>query len=228
MRLSQPKEATKEFIALLESHLVSIHPAYRRNTKVKGIRHEYHRELGDGLFAIHSVICIRATFHHCFCLSLHHTPVGPYLYSPFTIGGRSDHNYTITSACHRDLGLSPVDPVSPFRMSDSHQFRTGADRIICRCTSEAESRLLPAYQTIWTQTRPALRGLLDFYRATPMEQIEAEASGYPGPRHQLSSHMIEFQRIHSSLLPSQVSSFFAATILTIPHVIQDIATSKHP
>jgi hypothetical protein len=228
MRLSQPKETTKEFLALLESHLVSIHPSYRRNPKVKGIRHEYHRELEDGLFAIHSVICIRATFHHCFCLSLHHTPVGPYLYSPFTIGGRSDHNYTITSACHRDLGLSPVDPVSPFRMSDSHRFRTGADRIIRRCTSEAEARLLPAYLTMWSQSKPPLRSLIDYYTATPPEQMDAAASGYTRPRHELSCHMVEFQRIYSSLPLSLVSAFFAATILTIPEVVRDIATSTHP
>jgi hypothetical protein len=228
MRLSQPKEATKEFTALLEAQLGSINPAYCRNPKVKGIRQEYLRELGDGLFAIHSVICIRGTFHHCFCLSLHHSPVGPHLYSPLTIGGRCDHNYTITKACHRDLGLSPVDPVSPFRMSDSHQFRTGADRIIRRCTAEAESRLLPAYLDIWSQTLPALRGLLDYYMATPAGRIDEEASTYPGPRQELSCHTIQFQHIYSSLLPSQTSAFFAATIQTIPDVIRDIITSRNP
>lgn len=224
MRISQSKDVTKEFIALLESHLKTIHPNYQRNPKVKGIRHEYYREIEDGLFAVHSVICIRATFHHCFCLSLHRTHPSPLLYSPFTVGGRSDHNYAITKACHIDIGLNPVDPLSPFRMSDSHQFRSGSDRIVRRCTSEAEARLLPFYQSVWTKAKPALQALVDYYITTSADHLAEAASAYNGSRHELSCHMMDFQRLHSSLTPTQRSSFFAATILTIPDVICDIAT----
>jgi len=228
MQLSQTKEAIKEFVTLLESHLQTIHPAYQRNRQVKGIRHEYYREIEDGLFAIHSVIRIRATFHHCFCLSLHRTHTAPQLYSPFTIGGRCDHNYTITRACHKDLGLSPVDPVSPFRMSDSHQFRPGSDRIIRRCTTEGEARLLPFYRAAWAEIRPSLQALLDYAAATPADQIANTASAYLGARHELSCHMLEFQRLHASVPASQRPAFFAATSMTIPDTIRDIVMNWRP
>lgn len=228
MRLSQSKESTKEFVALLESHLATIHPAYQRNKQVGGIRHEYFREIEDGLHAIHSVLCMRGTYYHCFCLSLHRTHTAPGLYSPFTIGGRCDHNYSVTRACHLDLGLSPVDPTAPFLLSSFHRFRKGSDRIIRRCTSEAESRLLPFYQTVWAGTRSALQALMAYVSATPVEDLELAASGCTIPRHKLSCHMLEFRQLHDSLPPAQRSAFFAATALTNPEVIRDIASQARP
>jgi hypothetical protein len=225
MRLAQTKEATREFVALLESHLATIHPDYKWSRHAKGIRHEYIREIGDGLYAIHSVLCMRGRYYHCFCLSEHLGHVGPTLYSPFTIGGRCDHNYSITRACHGDLGLSPVDPVTPFRMSDSHQFRTGADKIVRRCTSEAEARLLPFYQSVWKQTRPVLQEMLDYIAATPADRLASAAATYPGPQHELSCHMLEFQRLYGSLPTSQRQAFFAAIAVTIPEIIRDITTT---
>jgi hypothetical protein len=223
MQLAQTKAARNEFVALLESHLATIHPTYQRNRHVKGIRHEYLRELQAGLFAIHSVICIKGTYYHCFCLSRHHAPVGPYLYSPFTVGGRCDHNYTVTKACHQDLGLSPTSLIAPFRMSDSHRFRAGADQIVRRCLTEAEARLLPFYLSVWNEVRPALQALLDFCAATSTDAIAALAATYPGPRHELSCHMLEFRRIHDALRPDQRSAFFAATATTIPETIRALA-----
>lgn len=224
MQLAQTKETTKEFVAVLEAHLSTIHPAYQRNQEVKGIRHEYLRELEDGLFAIHSVLCAKGTYYHCFCLSRHRTHPGPYLYSPFTVGGRCDHNYTVTRACHGDLGLSPVDPVAPFLMSCSHRFRKGADQIIRRCTTEAESRLLPYYLSVWSETRDALQALLDYSAANSPDAIVTGAASYPSPRHELSCHMLEFRRLYGALRPDQRCSFFAAIALTIPQVISDLTT----
>jgi hypothetical protein len=218
-RLAQTKEATKEFVALLESQLAAIHPAYQRNRLVKGIRHEYFRELQAGLFAIHSVICVKGTYYHCFCLSYHRTPVSPYLYSPFTVGGRCDHNYTVTTGCHRDLGLSPIDPIAPFRMSALHRFRTGADRIMQRCLTEAEARLLPFYFSVCCDVRPSLQALLDFCAATPLNKIAACAAMYPGVRHELSCHMLGFRRLHDAVRPELRPAFFAATAMTIPEII---------
>jgi hypothetical protein len=223
MRLSQTKEATKEFVALFESHIQTIHPEYRRNPKAKGIRHEYIRELGDGLLAIHSAICMKGRYYHCFCLSLHPVHIGPYLYSPFTVGGRCDHGYSVTKACHRDLGLSPTDPIAPFLMSDSHEFRKGADRIIRRCTSEAEARLLPFYQSVRAHTRPALQALLDYAATTPPDLLAATASTYSGPRHELSCHMLEFHRHYTLQAPAQRPAFLAATVDAIPEVLRDLA-----
>lgn len=228
MCLSQTKEATKRFVTLFETHLGTIHPAYQRNPKVKGIRHEYFRQLEGGLLAIHSVLCMKGTYYHCFCLSLHRTPIAPFLYSPFTVGGRCDHNYTVTKACHGDLGLSSIDPVTPFRMSCSHMFRPGAERIIERCTTEAEARLLPFYQAAWRETRPALQALLDYTSVTPDAQVAVDASVYSGARHQLSCHMLEFRRLHASLPPDQRTPFFAATALTIPDVMLDIPPQLQP
>jgi hypothetical protein len=217
---------TKDFVALLESHLATIHPGYQRSRPVKGIRHEYIRELQAGLFAIHSVICIKGTYYHCFCVSRHRAPVGRYLYSPFTAGGRCDHNYTVTRACHRDLGLSPTSLIAPFRMSDSHRFRSGADQIVGRCLTEAEARLLPFYLSAWSAVGPMLQALLDFYATTSTDAIAAHAATYPGPSHELSCHMLEFGRLHDALRPDQRPAFFAATAITIPEVIHSLAV--HP
>ena len=226
MKPAQGKIATNEFVALTESHLATIHPAYQRNRLVKGIRHEYMRELQAGLFAIHSVICIKGTYHHCFCLFRHQVPVPPCLYSPFTAGGRCDHNYTVTTACHRDLGLSPTDPAEPFRMSASHRFRSGADQIIRRCLTEAEARLLPFYLSVWNAVQPKLEALLDFCATTSTDAIAAHAATYPGPHHALSCHMLEFRRLHDALRPDQRPAFFAATAITIPEAIRSLAI--HP
>ncbi len=226
MRLTQTKEATNEFLTLLESHLVTIHPDYQRNRHAKGIRYEFMREIEDGLYAIHSVVCIKGTYYHCFCLSRHLSHVGPTLYSPFTIGGRCDHGYTVTRGCHSDLGLSPTDPVSPFLLSSFHRFRTGADRIIRRCTSEAESRLLPFYLTLWRQTHSALQEMLDFISTTPTDHLTAAAAAYTGHRHELSCHMLEFRSLYGLLSASDRKPFFAATALTIPEIIRDINSSK--
>lgn len=226
MRLTQTKEATNEFVTLLESHLATIHPDYQRSRHAKGIRYEYIRETDEGLYAIHSVLCKQGTYRHCFCLSKHLSHVGSDLYSPFTVGGRCDHNYTVTRGCHSDLGLSPRDPISPFLMSDSHRFRAGADRIIRRCTSEAESRLLPFYLSIWRQTQPALQEMLDYIATTPNDQLTAAAAAYTGHRHELSCHMLEFRNLYSSLASSQREAFFAATALTIPEIIRDITRPK--
>jgi hypothetical protein len=223
-QLSQTKEATKEFVTLLESVLAAVHPAYQRNRLVKGIRLEYLRELESGLFAIQSVICIKGTYYHCFCLSRHRTPIGPSLYSPFTVGGRCDDGYTVTRACHQDLGLSPIDPIAPFRMSDSHKFRKGADHIIQRCLTEAESRLLPYYLSVWNQTQPALQDLLSYAATTSPEAVAACAASYPGPRHELSCHMLEFRRLHNALPFDQRPAFFASIAVTIPEIIRDLAT----
>lgn len=213
MTLSQSKAATKDFVAVLEAQLFAINPAYERNRKVRGVRHEYTREIEDGVFAIHSVLCMRGTFYHCFCLSLHQSHTSQRLYSPFTAGGRCDHNYSVTTACHRDLGLSPIDPVSPFLMSDSHHFRKGADRIVQRCTAEAEARLLPFYHSVWRELRLPLNELLQLAStATPLDLASA-ASSYPGELRELSCHMLEFRSLHNSVSPAVRPSFLAATVM---------------
>jgi len=76
---------------------------------------------------------------------------------------------------------------------------------------------------VWDETRPALQALLDFCAATTPDAIAAFADEYQSPRHKLACHMLEFRRLHDALRPDQRHSFFAATALTIPEIIRDLA-----
>jgi hypothetical protein len=164
MHLAQSKETTAQFLAVLTQHLKQVNPGYMRNKHAKGIRYEFLREVEPGVYASHNVICERGTYYHGFCLTLHRHVPKLALYSPFTIGGRFNHNYSVNRAFQQDLGRSPTDPVSPFRLSDSHRFRPGTEGIIHRCTAEAEAHLLPYYLSVWQRSRPALDALLAFLR----------------------------------------------------------------
>jgi hypothetical protein len=226
MRLSQTKEATKEFIAFMNSHMPMIHPDYKRSRAAKGIRHEYIREVDEGLYAIHSTLCKQGVYHHCFCLSMHAAHAGSNLYSPFTIGGRSDHNYSILEGCRRDLGLVGAEPGHPYRLSTSHQWRKGADDIIRRCTSEAERLLLPYYRSVWLETRPILQAMIVYARSTPPEQLAEMASTYTGSRFGMACHMLEFRELYRSVPQNQREAFVAALVLHLPETFQDLTQPK--
>jgi hypothetical protein len=152
MRLSQPKGEAAEFQALLEATVGDIHPGYERNRTVRGVRTEYLRELEPGVYASHNAYCKKGTYYHCFCITLHRELPTPYLHSPFTAGGRFDHNRSVNMAIQRDVGRHVI-------VSDSHQFRKGCERIISRCTAEAEALLLPHYCSVLDGARDALRSL---------------------------------------------------------------------
>lgn len=226
MRLSQTKEATKEFNAFMNSHMPTIHPDYNRSRGAKGIRYEYIREVEEGLYAIHSALCKRGMYHHCFCLSMHAAHAGPNLYSPFTIGGRCDHNYTILHGCRRDLGLVGAEPGHPYRLSTSHQWRKGADDIIRRCTSEAERLLLPHYRSVWLETRPILQAMIVYAKATPPEQLQEVAATYTGSRFGMACHMLEFRELYRSVPQNQREAFVAALVLQLPETFQDLTEPK--
>jgi len=152
MRLSQLIGEAAEFQALLETALSDVHPDYKRNKVVRGVRTEYLRELEPGVFASHNAYCRKGTYYHGFCITLHRELPTPYLNSPFTAGGRFDHNRSVNMAIQRDLGRHVV-------ISDSHKFRKGCERIITRCTCEAEAILLPHYYSVFEGAREALGSL---------------------------------------------------------------------
>ena len=154
MRLSQPKGEASEFQAMLEAALKDIHPDYERNKAVRGIRTEYLREVVRVVFASHNALCMKGTYYHCFCITLHQELPTPFLHSPFTAGGRFDHNQNVNMAIQRDLGRHVL-------LSSSHKFRKGCERIIPRCTAEAEALLLPHYLSVFDQSRDALIALAE-------------------------------------------------------------------
>ena len=154
MRLSQPKGEAAEFQMLLEAALGEIHLDYTRNKSVRGVRTEYLRELQPGVFASHNAYCKKGTYYHGFCITLHPELPTPYLHSPFTAGGRFDHNRSVNMAIQRDVGRHVI-------LSDSHQFRKGCERIITRCTAEAEAILLPHYMAVFGRAKEALRSLAE-------------------------------------------------------------------
>lgn len=149
MRFSQPKGEATEFLSLFEGILHEINPEYERNISARGLRSEFLREVTRGVFASHNVYCIRGRYHHCFCLTLHRELPKPYLLSPFTVGGRFDRNHCINMAFQRDLKQHII-------LSDSHEFRKGCDRIMRRCSIEAETHLLPHYLSIFRESKDAL------------------------------------------------------------------------
>lgn len=164
MRLSQPKGEASEFQAMLEAALCDIHPDYQRNKVVRGIRTEYIREVIPGVFASHNALCMKGTYYHGFCITLHRELPTPYLHSPFTAGGRFDRNRSVNMAIQRDLGRHVI-------LSDSHQFRKGCERIIPRCTFEAEALLLPHYLSVFERSKNALVTLAEcVVRDTPISE----------------------------------------------------------
>lgn len=160
MKLTQTKTDATRFVEQFAQAVSALNSDYRRNRLAKGIRVEFVREVRPGLFASHNVICQKGTYYHGFCLTFHRAIPKPFLYSPFTAGGRFNHNYSVNRAFQLDLGRSPADPISPLRLSDSHRFRTGANAIVDRCTSESEVHLLPHHLAEIARGRSAVDALL--------------------------------------------------------------------
>ena len=95
---------------------------------------------------------------------------------------------------HNHLGRSPVDPVNPFLMSDSHEFRKGAEKIIRRCTSEAENYVLPQYLEMWKRYEPGLSKIINYALDTTLELKS------PSPkwnREELDGDMIQYGSLYS-------------------------------
>ncbi len=115
--MAQNKGEAAQFLRTFGDILTSLHSNYKRNTLVRGVRTEYLREIEQGLFISQNVYCRSGTYYHCFCLTLHKELPKPYLLSPFTVGGRFDHNYQIQRAVSEYLGHHVIP-------SCSHNFRS--------------------------------------------------------------------------------------------------------
>lgn len=155
MRLSQaPGEAAK-FLEIFGELAREVHPDYECNKAVRGIRSEYCREIAPGVYISHNAYCSKGRYQHGFCLTLHRELSTPYLLSPFTMGGRFDHNHGVGLAFQRDLKRHvPI--------SDSHEYRKGFDRIVRGCLAAAEDQLLPHYLSIYESCRSSLIPLAEF------------------------------------------------------------------
>jgi len=204
MRLSQPKGEATEFQAMLEAALKELHPDYERNKAVRGVRTEFLRELAPNLYASHNAYCMKGRYYHGFCITLHRDLPTPYLHSPFTAGGRFDHNHAINMAIQRDLGRHII-------LSDSHEFRKGCHRIILRCTSEAEKILLPHYTEVFDHTKDALRSLAELVASDidipdPQEVIR----GLGWSIGNLDCDMIKFSKMYAE--QSDQASFLRAIL----------------
>lgn len=149
MRLSQAPGEAAEFLEIFGELVREVHPDYQHNKAVRGVRSEYCREIAPGVYASHNAYCKKGRYHHGFCLTLHTELPTPYLLSPFTVGGRFDRNHGVNMAFQRDLKRHIL-------LSDSHECRKGFDRIIRRCTAEAEDQLLPHYRSVFDACRVAL------------------------------------------------------------------------
>ena len=147
MRLGQPKEEKRTWPRHLLSLINELSPDYELNKLAKGCRTECLRELvPGGVLVSHNTFCLRGCYYHCFGLALSPALSDPYLHSPYFIGGRFDHNLSVSKSFMSHMNLSPQDRRErEMSWHDSHQWRVGADDIVRRCTKTAEQYLLPFY-----------------------------------------------------------------------------------
>jgi hypothetical protein len=132
--------------------LKGIDNRYVRNKKIRANRTEFLKEVRPGLFASQNVLRKRDRYYHCFCLTAHKDVVGPSVHSPFEVGGRFDHNFTIQRGMVALVGHHLL-------LSDSHEKRIGWKGIAERCSLRAEESLLPHYLSIFDDAREALHHL---------------------------------------------------------------------
>lgn len=147
MRLGQPKEEKRAWPPYLLSVVREVSSGYALNPLAKGMRTECLREVTPGgIFVSHNTICHRGTYHHGFGLALTPALPDPYLFSPFFMGGRFDHNLGVAMSFMKHVGLTPQDRRERgMSWHDSHQWRMGTEDIVRRCTQTAEQHLLPFY-----------------------------------------------------------------------------------
>lgn len=198
---------------MFEITLRNLHPDYKRNKVVRGIRTEYVREVALGVYASHNVLCLKGRYYHGFCITLHLELPNPYLHSPFTVGGRLDHNQSVNRAIQRDLERHMI-------LSDSHQFRKGSERIITRCTTEAEALLLPHYLSTFERSRNALLALAECVVGdTPIIADREAIKGYGATLADWDCDMLRFselfQKNHQESLP-----FLMAILGSKPELFQ--------
>ena len=101
--MSQAQGEAAQFLDIFGSIVKDVNPQYARNTLARGVRVEYLREIEPGVFVSHNVLCKKGVYYHGFAITLHKVLPDPYLLSPFTIGGRFDHNNSAKRAYFRDV-----------------------------------------------------------------------------------------------------------------------------
>lgn len=160
-RTTRPPGEAADFTKKFGMFLKELNPDYEINSRARGIRHEFLRELAPGVFASHNVLCKRGVYHHGVCVSLHRELSDPYLLSPLVIGGRFNHNYSSKSAYFRDVRPNRRWPFGKENFSDSHLYRKGWESIVEKCTRIAEEKILPHYFSRVTTYKESLLHLLE-------------------------------------------------------------------
>ncbi len=171
MRLSQAPGEAAEFLQIFGAIAQETHADYAHNALARGVRTEFCREVATGIYASHNAYCKKGRYYHGFCLTLHKDLPNPYLHSPFTAGGRFDHNHSVSMAFQRDLK-------EHITLSDSHSYRSGFEQIVRRCMAEAESQLLPHYLAVFNSSRESLKALADLIASeTPIPDSNEDVRG---------------------------------------------------
>lgn len=192
MRLSQAPGEAAEFLDAFGELVRKVHPDYERNKVVRGVRSEYCREVAPGVYVSHNAYCKKGRYHHGFCLTLHTELPTPYLLSPFTLGGRFDHNHGVNMAFQRDLERHIL-------LSDSHEYRKGFDRIVLRCAEEAEAQLLPHYLSVFDSCREALIPLAELIAGeAPIPDTKEDVRGGGWLIGQLDCNMSQYRELYEA------------------------------
>lgn len=163
MHTTKSIDETNEFSSTFHEELLTINPEYSKNSLIRGIRCEFTREVYPSVYASHNSICRKGTYYHGFCITLHKMLPANYLISPFSIGGRFDHNFDVNMAFQKNLLWRPGGKKKPRYLNSSHNFRKGADKIIEKCCSAAEDYLLPHYIEVYKKSRKSIVELLSFF-----------------------------------------------------------------
>lgn len=167
--------------------LKGIDNRYMRNKKIRANRTEFLKEVRPGLFASQNVLRKRDRFYHCFCLTAHKDVVGPYLHTPFQVGGRFDHNFTIQRGMVALVGHHLL-------LSASHEKRIGWKGIAERCSSRAEESLLPHYLSIFDDSRHALHHLARYISENDISAPEDSSFVYSV----IDCDMIEYAQLYKA------------------------------
>jgi hypothetical protein len=137
---------TAKWAKFFEQNLRRVHPDYRPNKHYGGRLLECIREGVTGLFLSQNCIRVHDTYRQCFAVLLTTSKLGPALFSPFVLGSRFDHNYTVSHAYHQDYRPGDTWDVAPKEWHSEHRAtEREAQEWVEHCARSAEEFLFPLY-----------------------------------------------------------------------------------
>ena len=130
-----------------EETMQRIHSDYALSEQFRGRLVECVREHETGLFISQNCVRMHDSYRHCFCVLLTGRKLSGVLSSsPFELGSRFDHNYTISHAYNRDYRAGAKWRVAAKEWHSNYRLTArGTWQWVERTANSAERFLLPTY-----------------------------------------------------------------------------------